>query len=68
VPRSKVNQTSMVDGDGRPQRQKRVSSQSPTKQVTNGDNTPPVLDTVATDPVTPSRIDKEVPLVIPEPE
>jgi hypothetical protein len=28
-----VNQTSMVDGDGRPQRHKRVSSQSPTEHV-----------------------------------
>jgi hypothetical protein len=56
-----INQTSMVDGDGRPQRHKRVSSQSPTEQVPNGDNTPPVLDTVAHGHVTPTSVDKEVP-------
>jgi hypothetical protein len=51
----------MVDGDGRPQRHKRVSSQSPTEHVPNGDNTPHVLDTVAHGPVTPTSVDKEVP-------
>jgi hypothetical protein len=49
-----------VGGDGRPQRQNVVSSQSPTQQVTNGVGSPPALDPVATDPVSPSSVDKEV--------
>jgi hypothetical protein len=49
-----------VGGDGRPQRQNVVSSQSPTQQVTNGVGSPPAVDPVATDPVSPSSLDKEV--------
>jgi hypothetical protein len=60
-----TNTTCDVGGDGRPQRQNVVSSQSPTQHVPNGGNTPPVVDVVATDPVTPTRIAKDVPQTIP---
>jgi hypothetical protein len=47
-----------VGGDGRPQRQNVVSSQSPTQQ---GAKVPSAVDTVVHDPVTPIRNDKAVP-------
>jgi hypothetical protein len=53
-----------VGGDGRPQRQNVVSSQSPTQQV--GVDSPAV-EPVVHDPVTPSSLDKEVPAIIPAP-
>jgi hypothetical protein len=59
-----ANTPSEVGGDGRPQRQNVVSSQSPTQQVSNGDLPPPAVDTVVHDPVTPSSLDKEVPPII----
>jgi hypothetical protein len=49
-----ANTPSEVGGDGRPQRQNVVSSQSPTQHVSNGDLPPPAVDTVVHDPVTPS--------------
>jgi hypothetical protein len=55
-----------VGGDGRPQRQNVVSSQSPTQQVINGVGSPPAVHPVATDPVSPSSLDKEVPPNNPE--
>jgi hypothetical protein len=56
-----------VGGDGRPQRQNVVRSQSPTQQVINGVGSPPAVEPVVNDPVTPSSLDKEVPTIIPAP-
>jgi hypothetical protein len=53
-----------VGGDGRPQRQNVVRSQSPTQHVINGVGSPPVVEHVVHDHVTPSSLDKEVPTII----
>jgi hypothetical protein len=60
-----TNTSDVVGGDGRPQRQNVVSSQSPTQQIADGVDPQPAVDPVATDPVTPNVVDKSVPLVIP---
>jgi hypothetical protein len=54
-----------VGGDGRPHRQNVTRSQSHTQHVINGVGSPPDVEHVVNDHVTPSSLDKEVPTIIP---